>query len=301
MGSRCRLLGGAIEVHDTSPELYKSGSLTVADISSALDESSCLVRDNAQDGSIGIVPCYSFNAPPATLAEATVLPGSQTWEAKEGVYAVLKQSKRENPFEVTQYGSPLWVDSVPTGGQFSTPAQRGVGTPPEFQTYSTNPGPGVATYLVPFGIPVQPTPFDIKVILLSGLDPNGSYRVNFNIILEAIPDITDQRLLVLAKPSPRLDMNALELYSETIRELPSGVPVRMNSSGEWFSKVLGVLDKFAAPIGNTLGALGVPFAATIGNGVSKAAGLGKDLVDKKLAAKAKKAPAAIAAQPKKAK
>jgi hypothetical protein len=281
---RCRLLGGAIEVHDTSPELYKSGSLTVADVSSSVREVLGVVRNEDYDNAMCQINQIKFNAPPATLDEATLLPGSRTWEAKEGVYATLKQSKLQNPYEITTLGSPTWAASYPAMKYNDlTQYTCGVGVPPQLDISSTsiNGGETTVTSYVPFGVPVLPVPFDIKVIILSGLDPNASYRINFNVLIEAIPDLDDQQLLVLAKPSPPLDTAAIELYSEIMGELPAGVPVRENASGDWLRKVLGAMEKYAEPIGNTLGALGVPGASLIGSGVSKAAGMGKNMLEKK--------------------
>jgi len=286
---RCRLLGGAIEIHDTSPELYKSGSLTVVDVSSTFVATNVITNNYTFDQQRVLMNAIHFNAPPATLDEATLLPGSRTWEAKDGVYATLKQSKMENPYEPTQFASPVWATSYPAlANGDASGSIAGVGVPPSVDIAVTTVTAGTVTSWVPYGTPVLPVPFDLKCIILSGLDPNASYRINFNAIIEAIPDLDDQQLLVLAKPGPPLDTAAIELYSEIMGELPSGVPVRENLSGEWLQKVLGAMEKYAAPIGDTLGMLGVPGASMVGNSVSKLAGLGKNSLEKKAGSTASK-------------
>jgi len=299
--NRSRLIGGAVEIHDTTPELYKSGSITIADVTSTVDR---VVWPYKDDGTNVVIPVGSirFNAPPATLAQATLLPGSRTWGAKEGCYAVLKMSKVENPFVPNEMCVPCWSDSYPALPQTSYPpgsvvlgpSTAGVVVPPiiDYTTYS---GVNIATY---YGAPALPAPFDIKCIFLSGLDPNATFRVNFNVLLEVAPDLENQQLLVLAKAAPPLDLAALEIYSKIVSELPCGVPVCENASGEWFRKVLGFLERAASPIGKTLGMLGVPGATLVGDLVSKGAGAGKVAMDKKSASKAGSRTALIPAKKK---
>jgi hypothetical protein len=282
---RCRLLGFGIEVHSTSPALYDGGSISVADVSSTVTKELRNIRVSDQSGSGPfVVPAQValHNAPPGTLAEMTNLPGSRTWSAKEGVYAVGKQSKQENPYDPTQWSVPIWSNSYPSepyiGG--ADEERHGVGAEPQVVAQTANIS-GINYAIVRWAYtPSQPVPFDMKVIMLTELDPLASFRVNFNAMIESIPDLDDQRLLVLAKPSAALDVNALELYSEVTRELPPGVPVSENASGKWWETVLGALEKYAGPVGNALGAVGVPGASLIGSGVSKAAGLGKALAMK---------------------
>jgi len=276
---RCRLLGFGVEVHDVTPELYKGGSITVADVSSdwVMDERLTVVEDQGPPVWTP-QPVYLQNAPPATLAAATLLPGSRTWEARDGTYAVGKMCKMKNEYRPTVWGIPCWATSYP-----ASDGGVSVGVAPEpmmsAAAFTLNSLSGYTVYAG--NGPTQPVPFDLKCILLTGLDPNASFRINFNALIESIPDLDDERLLVLARPSAPLDMNALELYSEVVRELPAGVPVSWNASGDWWDSVLGALEKFAAPVGNTLGALGVPFASTIGNAVSGAASMGKKLTEEK--------------------
>jgi hypothetical protein len=298
MNDRCRFLGGAIECTDTTPEFYKGGSISTADVTSTFERTQSLINFEDQ----GSAPNWRMtlgtdlhNAPPGTLAEITLLPGAQTREMKTGCYAVLRQSKLVNPYKPTAYVTPIWATSYPYNASQTT---YGVGNEPTlFGQISVFNGISCQTTFAEQP-PSQPVPFDIKAILCSNLDPHFSLRVNFNAVIEAIPDLDDQRLLVMAHPSPSLDMRALELYSAVVRELPASVPVADNASGKWWDTVLGVLSKYAEPIGQTLGNLGVPMAGMIGTGISKAAGMGKQVLDAKQAKKAQKA---IAAPPQPAK
>jgi hypothetical protein len=280
--SRCRFLGGAIEVTDTTPELYKGGSISVADVSSSFERICGLIRTENQSGTNPNYRTYVtqdyHNAPPGTLAEITLLPGCQTWEMSKGCYAVMRQSKVENPYRPTVWTCPVWGTSYPS---YAAETTYGVGNEPTIIGQYAEFGSVTTATTYPQLAASQPIPFDVKAILCSNLNPNFSLRINFNAIIEAIPDLDDQTLLVLAKPSPSLDMRALEAYSDIIRGLPSAVVVADNASGKWWDKVLGAIEEYAGPIGKTLGDLGVPMASVIGKGVSTAAGMGKKALEKK--------------------
>jgi len=53
---------------------------------------------------------------------------------------------------------------------------------------------------------------------------------------------------VLAKPSCRADDAAIEMYSEVIRQMPVGVPQKMNGLGEWFSDAVSAASDFISPV-----------------------------------------------------
>jgi len=84
--------------------------------------------------------------------------------------------------------------------------------------------------------------------------------------------------VVLARNSCRGDMIALDLYSEIVKEMPVGVPQRMNGMGEWFADAVSSAADFISPV---LSAIPLPMAQTIGAGVKMAGGLAKSLGSKK--------------------
>jgi len=82
----------------------------------------------------------------------------------------------------------------------------------------------------------------------SGLSPTTTLQLNAIYVIERFPNQLDTDLVVLAKPSCRADDAAIELYSEVIRMMPTGVPQRMNGLGEWFSDAVSAATDFISPV-----------------------------------------------------
>jgi len=81
-----------------------------------------------------------------------------------------------------------------------------------------------------------------------GLSNSTTLQINAIYIVERFPTYQDTDLVVLAKPSCRADCAALELYSEVIRQMPVGVPQKMNGLGEWFSDAVSAASDFISPV-----------------------------------------------------
>jgi len=85
-------------------------------------------------------------------------------------------------------------------------------------------------------------------------------------------------LVVLARHSCRDDSIARELYSEVIREMPVGVPQRMNSLGEWFNDAISAAADFVAPV---LSAIPHPVAQAAAMATKTAKGVANSILGKK--------------------
>jgi hypothetical protein len=112
----------------------------------------------------------------------------------------------------------------------------------------------------------------------SGLSNTTTLQVNATYYIEKFPSQQDSQLVVLARSSPRDDCIARELYSEIIREMPVGVPQRMNGLGEWFGDAVSSAVDFISPVAS---AIPLPFAQTIAQGLKVAGGIAKSLGSKK--------------------
>lgn len=93
------------------------------------------------------------------------------------------------------------------------------------------------------------TPYNKKGAIFSGLTPQSTFTVNVTWIIERIISSQDKTLSVLAKPSPAVDLVALQLYSEMVQKIPIGVRVKDNGFGDWF---LGCVDEIAGVV-STIG------------------------------------------------
>jgi len=118
----------------------------------------------------------------------------------------------------------------------------------------------------------------------TGLSPTTTLTINWNVLIERFPSAADADLVVLAKPSPRYDPTALELYSLCMQNMPVGVPVKENGLGDWFMKVIGRARDIVMPalrigsaINPKIGLLtGAMDALGIGGGKGKGGGAQSD-------------------------
>ncbi len=264
---RVRLLGGGIEVEDDTPPLYRGGNIRVLDVPCSWDPSTRFTVRGDLSGLFEPVQSALMNAPPINSAQATQY-ASVCWPTEHGCYAVLKQSKMDNPFKPPMSGQPLYFPAFDMVSDCTAngSVQYGVGNPGTWQSFFS------ASRALVRGAPVLPTPFDMKCIVLTGLQPQARLLVSVNMLFETLPTAEDLKELALASPSPQWDMKAIELYSHVINDLPAAVPFADNADGSWFSRVAEALRDYAPTIGTALGTV-IPGAGAIGSVLGKAGGL----------------------------
>ncbi len=273
---RVRLLGGALELEDDTPDIYRGGNIRILDVPCSLDKN--LVNTVRADFNFFRAQRQTimFNAPPTNVAEATQYAGSVSWEAPDGCYAVLKQSKLDNPFRPPCAASPIYsagldMQSNNTAAVVHYPCVSSSGIWLVRNTTDAN----LPKVLDMNGPAVLPAPFDMKVVILTGLQPQARFTLFANMIFETLPSSEDMKELALATPSPQWDPRALELYSHIVNELPPAVPFADNADGSWFQKVSSALRDYAPSIGAALGTV-IPGAGAIGNLLGKAGGMAYD-------------------------
>lgn len=226
-----RLVSGGFEIHDTTPELYKSGSVTVWSGPQIPDKNSYYnLFNQAADAFLGKHHVTHVTSDPSSLAKATALPGSQTWEAREGCYVPFRINTRAGMIR-PRHHQMMFIDPIDsTSNQITTTLfpQGGAGA-----SDATCMGWSLPTDTQPVGA------------YLSGLDPNSTFRVVSRFTVEVFPSVNDVKLISLAHPAAPYDPDALAAYDEILRMLPIGVPVAMNSSGDWFKKVMSTVKDVA--------------------------------------------------------
>jgi hypothetical protein len=112
----------------------------------------------------------------------------------------------------------------------------------------------------------------------TGLSNSTTLQLNAIYYIEKFPTQNETDLVVLAKHSCRSDNIARELYSEIMREMPVGVPQRMNGIGEWFADAVSSAADFVSPV---LSAIPLPMTQGLAGMVKTAGNVAKNLYAKK--------------------
>jgi len=292
-----RVIAMGFEVINTTSELNVQGLVTVyRQPTPALDSAkSVLATSGAYDSGgsptvhnlqFGYPDVLKCNTPPSTPGEALLLDGSKQWKAKEGCYCVATMNSSENPAGGNTATPILHVSS-----QDNTAASAGVAwiyvrpsasLPSPFQGITVSvpqitPTDQTSIVTYPTG-GVEMQPFNQFGALFTGLSNSTTLQVNATYYIERFPTQQDSDLVVLARNSCHGDSVAKDLYSEIVKEMPVGVPQRMNGMGEWFADAVSSAADFISPV---LSAIPLPMAQTIGSGIKMAGGLAKSMGSKK--------------------
>lgn len=285
-----RIVGFGFEVHNTTAELYKQGQLTSYRMPQRLDTTAAqvvrwvgpgggryLVGDvNPGSGSTVapggdpiVLGCpntvtLESNMPPATLGQATLFPGSQTWEAKEGAYVVATKCQTDNPLRARQPHRRVFRNVAQS-------ANYGIAYPDTGGTSNTwndtTPVFNGSFGTTPMCLPV---PFNTSGVFLTGLSPQTTLTVYLRVILEVAPTADNTSLITLAQPPVPWDPLALDLYAAVAQQLPPAVMVSENPEGEWWDKVLAIASKVLPGISAPLNGI-IPGLGTVANGLGSAA------------------------------
>jgi hypothetical protein len=252
-----RLIGAGVEVVNTTPDLYRGGSVTVYRSPSTAQERNAYVWTNVPTANGYALNVNGYSLPPTTQAGAQLYPTSKTWGAEEGCYCTATMSTTENFFLTPAINMPFW---------WSPPSNVTLTTGGTSTAYSFLPAIA-ASQTGATSTTAQVLPYDTHGAIFTGLNPNTTLQVTTKYFIERIPTITEPDLLVLTRAPSPFDPMALELYTRTIQQLAVGVMVKENPLGEWFSEVLDTVAEWAPRIGN---AVGGP-ASIIGNVVGQGA------------------------------
>jgi len=217
-----RLIGMGFEVHNTTSQLNVQGSVIGYRQMSNENQLLQWVEENATTfcGFSGPLVRY----PPVNSASALLLAGSRQWEAKDGIYSVAAFHSTENPATLIAPIAPV-ITAVAVDDLEGTFAVSNVNAP--------FPGPADAN-----GYAAMPS-FRVHNVhqsgaIFSGLSPQTTLTINWNVYLETFPATDDLEILPLATPSAEFDPEVLDLYSRVSTDLPVAVPVSENGLGDWF-------------------------------------------------------------------
>lgn len=250
---RSRLIAVAFEIHNTTAEIYRQGSLTVAQIPDPGEDAGTILYSDST-AAVKSVSAQSDRAPKfcSMLANLQAVPGSQTWPVAKGVYAIPRMTN-----------IPRNVQTFPVGAASSGNGSNGrVAITYGTDNYTATAEPsGYFTdgaVKTPVFQPCVPSGFSPLEVYMSGLSPETTLTLTMRTVVEYFPSC-DSTLLPLATPSPGYEPMIFKLYNEVCKQAPYAVPVAQNSAGDYFKKVLGV----AGTLASALGPLAGPYAPVV--------------------------------------
>lgn len=236
--SETRVIAMGFEVHNTTADLTKQGSVAYWRVPAEADTPSVITLiDN--EGTSPCIPisytCNTLQEPPNSLTEAVILPGTIQTEAAKGAYVVSVMSQESNPARET---NPSFFNRTSAGVEYGNTIDKTPTTIPV--VYTT----GVA----------QEIPYCLGGAYFTGLSPTTTLTVNTVMIVERfVKANASQDLITLASPSAPFDPAALRIYSEVAKTLATGVPVSENGLGDWISGIASTIAKYAGPVLSGIG------------------------------------------------
>jgi len=226
-----RVIGAAFEVHDLTPPLYQTGSVTVWRFADGIEQHNVVYHKTNGNGGVTPVrqqlPTTLLRNPPATLEEAVSIPGSLTWSAKDGCYVVAPLAlDRMAPQRVVEQAVMI------TSEDSSYSVTEAVATNPLVWGDASNLSNYVCTNIAHIGSITSCGAF------FSGLAAESTFRVTAKWILEYYPVVAETTLIpLISNPCP-YDPAALHFYTHAIQTLPFGTAVGNNAHGAWWKQVL---------------------------------------------------------------
>lgn len=213
-----RTVSLAFELHNTTAELYKAGSLTTYRLNSSGTRSDYQVSNGATPPVYSPITFTHLTTIPSTLSEANQLPNSRTWEASKGIYSVTL------PSPTNTYSAQLFQNiGLSTGRDNNSRA---------YLIYSRD---ASQTITCPSWSPASCT----GVMSSEFPDRNQTFTLDYRQVLEYAPTPQSDNL-PYATTSPECDLLFIKLYKRMINSIEPGVPVGFNSAGEWFRRILAL-------------------------------------------------------------
>lgn len=159
--------------------------------------------------------------PPGTVADATNIPSSVQWHAREGGYSVCTFNDLDNKLEVASNHGFMMVSD---DGKATEVCLISSQSQPQGDTLMHQ---AKQTFIQPLSIAGQ---------YYTGLSLETTLTVTYRLYYEFAP-APGNVFMALAKPGCPLDDEVFDIYAKVVAQLPLCVPVRMNSFGSFFKSV----------------------------------------------------------------
>jgi len=234
-----RVIGFGIEVVNTTADIYKQGTLTAYRMPQDPSPGESLFTNSAStQGSMMYHDDYRY--PPSTVADCTLLRGTEQWAAADGVYMAVPFSTINNPITI----------ATPRATMFTSTGITATGRYACADGYSPLTAINNMPVLTASGAWNQKRiPICTSGVILTGLSNQTTLRVKVKVYVEAASTFSDSKLSVLSTISAPYDAKALELYSSAVNILPVAVKFNANAAGDWWRMVLDAISSVAPTLG----------------------------------------------------
>lgn len=222
--AQVRTVSFGYELHNTTAEIQRSGSLTVYRAPIDKHDINMFIRDGS--GPASNYGCTFLVNMPTSIELATNFPNTRTWEASKGVYSVCL------PAPCNEYSPSVPTNMCLKTGTIATDyLLKHVGSvlSTAFSTYS---------------------PLSCTGVWSSKYSTDQTFTLDFRQVLEIQPNGTATVDMSFASTCPPIDRLFMKLYKNMFSQIPPGVPVSMNAAGDWVRSILkiakGVLPSLGA-------------------------------------------------------
>lgn len=230
-GRTFREIGRSFEVVDQTAQLYRQGSVTVYEFPSECIDRMATYSPIANSTTTTVTNNRSstyLRMPATSVAQATRVPGSKTWDASHGVYCVGRKTVEQIPFS-TGSDQPVVFLGDPQAETISNTTTYNSFVSLQARTQAAV-VPGQSTSVTPYGS---------YGAYFTGLSSEyGTYRIRFKQFFEILAAPSDYDILPLMSPTVPRNPEAEWLVQQTLSKLPCFVPQTMNPKGEAWRKVV---------------------------------------------------------------
>jgi len=248
-----RVTGAAFEVHNTTEDIYKSGSVTSYKIAREADEALFTwVAAGSDPTHYDTVAATVCNGPPTDAATAKLYNG-HTWDARDGclIPGILdagesdgeKSLPRMHLVKATNDGNvKYWAPAEPNSAGTTMYAS---GIRPRNDAGAVSSAYGAANVMR--SPPTVVPEMMVSGAYFTGLSQQTKLTLTLRVFVEVFP-AAGNSLVPLAHPSNPYDAKALQCYQEIMSHMRSGYRVDDNAFGDYFRKAIAV----ARTVGQTM-------------------------------------------------
>lgn len=275
------VIGIGFEVHNTTAEINKQGSVVVYQFpqSNSIDRTTVNLYDTNNLQSFGApiwrgqVPVHPITDAPATRAEALLYHGSAEWKAADGVYCVPKLIDGDIQVSRNSRSRPMIVSNYSSGGNDTDTTALLAALDAYVPVTPTSATVPIGCTWADFGESVKITDFNSVGSFFTGLSDSTTLTLNYIIYVQRRPVVDDSNLTTLAAPPPMYDPLLKAVYTACMHSMPPGTMVKNNASGDWFWNAVSSVTDFLTPaltaVKTPMGMIGFGAATLVGNYAKK--------------------------------
>lgn len=230
-----KVVGQGLEVENTTPELYKGGSVTAARFDVVSEDSQLSYVANTDSLNMNWMAAWPYR-----FADVASNPSAVSWNASKGIY-MPNCLRRDHQLK---YSYNNWK-----------PFMIGRTVP----AIAQNPVRYVQGGIIDSG-------FAVKVAVFRGLAPESTFLVNMIMYFSTQQD-SNSPLFPISQAEPAYDPKYDAFVNELSGPMPVATVFKGNALGSWFNDVCAVVSNIGSAVGSVLpGPIG-----TIASGIGKAA------------------------------